>query len=172
MGLLKKLNLSKLKNEATELISPSPKVDLNNIRWGAIGDFVFGIYSWVEQFSWEDEDEYVDYPTLSGVVEREKTTTLNRKAELTLQLWQRDINEITQNEDEVFEEDLMGTLNALYAEKNKATPLDLIKNNGELLIGRFSINRVEITETETDNKGMPIKLTVKLDLESFPDSQI
>lgn len=172
MGLLSKINLSSLKEEASERISPAPKVDVDAIKWGSLGDFVFRIYQWPEQFSWVDEDEYTEYKTLAGVTEREKVNSMNRKATLEFKLFQRDVNEDTQQEGNVFEEDMMLTLSLIYEEKNSDKPLDLLKNNGELYIGSFSVNEVEVTVLEEDNKGLPMKVNVKLSLEGYPTTQL
>jgi phage protein U len=172
MGLLTKINTSTLKSEISDILTGSKKGKIEDIRWGMLGDFVFSAYSWPYDYSQENEDEYANYPNLAGYVSRSKLYRKNTKVSFSFDMVQRDINEDTQQEQQVFEEDIVASLNYLYQQKNSGTPLELVLNNGELSIGFFSINKIALGVTEFDPNGRFYRSTQTLDLEEYAPEQI
>jgi hypothetical protein len=172
MGLLTKINTSTLKSAIEESLTGSKTGKIDDVRWGMLGDYVFSAYSWVYDYSQEDEDEYAESPNLAGYVTRSKLYRKNTKVSFSFDMVQKDVNEDTQQEQQVFEEDIIGSLNYLYEQKNSSTPLELVLNNGELSIGFFSIKKITLGVTEFDPNGRFYRSTQTLELEGYAPEQI
>jgi phage protein U len=84
---------------------------------------------------------------------------------------QRDTTSDTQNEEGLFEEDLLEMLNALYKEKNKRIPLDLFLYSGQFYLGQYSIDSIETAIIELDSNGYPDAIECRLELTKYPTSQ-
>ena len=171
MGLLTKVNSSQLKSAATDFISSKPE-NLNNITWGLLGNFAFGIYSWIDQFQMSSENEFVTYPNLGGKPKKELAYEKNNTATLSFSIFQRDLNNETQTDEQIFEDDILETLNMIYDLKKSKDPLPLIRNNGEYLVDYFSIQKVEWSETDVDSKGMPWAIQINSELEGYSETQV
>ena len=172
MGLLTKINTSTLKSAASDALMGTKKGKIEDVRWGMLGNFVFSAYSWVDEFSKEDEIEYADSPNLAGYVSRKKLYKKNSKINLSFEIVQRDLNEDTQQEQQVFEEDIIGTLNHLHKQQNSGTPLELVLNNGELSLGFYTINKIAMGVSEFDPNGRFWRSRQTLDLEQIAPQQM
>lgn len=172
MGLLTGINTATLKSAISDKLTGTEKGKIEDVRWGMLGNFVFSAYSWVDEFSQEDEIEFADFPNLAGYVSRKKLYKKNRKITLSFSLVQRDLNEDTQQEQQVFEEDIIETLNYLYKQQNSGTPLDLVIRNGELSLGFYTINKILVGVSEFDTIGSFWRSRQTLDLEQIAPEQI
>lgn len=170
VGFLAGINIVSLKEKASEIISGKPKGQLIKINWGSIGQFFFTMYRLPNNIAWSDSDEYTEYQTLAQYVKREFKRSNNRTLSFSFMMKQRE-NTQTQNDEELFEEDLLAVLDELYYEKNTHVPLDLFFNGGKLYMGQFSIDKIDPVILEMDQFGNPNLIEVRVDLTKYPESQ-
>jgi len=164
-------NITSLKEDLTNLISSKPEGFINEMNWGSIGSFYFTTYKLPRNMRFSDSDEYMEYTTMAKFKERVYLRENNRNFSLSFTMKQRDIRSDTQKEENLFEADILKTLDALYAEKKKHIPLDLFLNSGQLYLGQYSIDSINVDIIDLDSSGYPDSLEVGLELTKYPRSQ-
>lgn len=164
-------NITSLKEKLTEIISGKPQGFINEKNWGSIGNFYFTTYKLPQSIRFSESDEYIEYNTMAIFKEREFKRANNRNFSFSFRMKQRNTRSDTQNEEGLFEEDMLGMLDAIYGEKNKRIPLDLFFYSGQLYMGQYSIDSIETTILELDSNGYPDSVEVSLELTQYPDSQ-
>lgn len=164
-------NITSLKEQATELLSGKPAGFINSKNWGSIGNFYFTTYKLPQNVRFQESDEYTEYSTFADFKEMEFKRQSNRTLSFNFMMKQRDTTQDVQNEEGIFEGDMLEMIDAIFAEKNKRIPLDLFFYSGKLYMGQYRIDSIDSQIIEFDSNGLPDSVEISLELTKYPRSQ-